>query len=48
MIKLIKKKFDIRFWVLVKSFSPLSVYIYDEAYLRISSESYQLNALNEK
>jgi hypothetical protein len=27
--KIYKKKFDIRFWVLVKSFTPLVVYIYD-------------------
>lgn len=45
MSKLVGKKFDIRFWVLVKSFSPFIAYIYDEAYLRISSDPYQLDCL---
>lgn len=40
--KLNNKKFDIRIWVLVKSFSPLQVFIYQEGYLRISQEDYQL------
>jgi len=29
MSRITKKKFDMRFWVLVKSFSPLTVYIYN-------------------
>lgn len=37
VLNIVKKKFDIRFWVLVKSFSPLIIYVYNEAYLRISS-----------
>lgn len=35
--KILRKKFDIRYWVFVKSFNPLCIYIYDQAYLRISS-----------
>ena len=47
--KIYKKKFDIRVWVLVKSFHPLVFYIYDEGYLRISASPYQLDSLsNEK
>jgi hypothetical protein len=34
--KLKSKKFDIRLWALVRSFSPLQVYVYHEGYLRIS------------
>ena len=34
------KKFDIRFWVLVKSFAPLDAYIFSEGYLRLSSKNY--------
>ena len=41
------RKFDIRVWVLVKSFSPLEVYIYDEGYLRISYENYKLDSIND-
>ena len=46
--KIYKRKFDIRIWVLVKSFSPLTVYIFEEGYLRISSSNYQLNSVSEK
>lgn len=42
MSKLDNKKFDIRLWVLVKSFCPLEAYIYEEGYLRISQDEYQL------
>lgn len=41
--RLVGKKFDIRLWVLVKSFSPLSVYVYEEGYLRLSSAPYHLD-----
>jgi hypothetical protein len=34
--KIQEKKFDIRLWVAVKSFSPLEAYIYEEGYLRIT------------
>ncbi len=35
--KIVNKKFDIRFWVLVKSLWPLDAYIFPEGYLRLSS-----------
>lgn len=35
--RILGKKFDIRLWVLVRSFTPLVIYVYDEAYLRISA-----------
>ncbi len=41
--KIIDRKFDIRFWVLVKSFVPLEAYIFGEGYLRLSSENYKFN-----
>lgn len=39
--KMVNKKFDIRFWVLVKSFAPLDAYIFSEGYLRLSLETYK-------
>ncbi len=36
------KKFDIRQWVLVKSFVPLRVYSFSTAYLRICSQDFDL------
>ena len=33
--------------MLVRSFSPLKIYIYHEGYLRVSSEDYQLLDLND-
>lgn len=43
--KMENKKFDIRMWVLVKSFCPLQAFIYSEGYLRLSREEYQLTHL---
>ena len=48
MRKLVNRKFDIRIWVLVTSFAPLSVFIYKEGYLRVSQESYQLHDLDSR
>ena len=42
------RKFDIRLWVLVKSFTPLDIYVYQEGYLRLSSQNYQLEALSDQ
>lgn len=36
------KKFDIRQWVLVKSFVPLKIYSFSSAYLRICSQDFDL------
>lgn len=40
---LCKKKFDIRQWVLVTSMDPLTIWIYDECYLRFGLEDYNMN-----
>lgn len=39
---LCKKKFDIRQWVLVKSFYPLKIYMFSTCYLRICSTEFNL------
>ncbi|XP_063404870.1 tubulin polyglutamylase TTLL7-like [Mytilus trossulus] len=38
-------KFDLRIYVAVPSFHPLSVYIYEEGIVRFSTEKYDLNTL---
>ncbi len=42
------KKFDIRQWVLVTSFSPLAVWFYDNSYLRFSWEDYDVKTLGDR
>ena len=37
---LFRKKFDIRLWVLVKSFKPLVVYSFSKGYLRLCAKQY--------
>lgn len=37
---LFKRKFDIRLWVLVKSFRPLVVYSFSKGYLRLCAKQY--------
>ena len=36
------RKFDLRQWVYVNSFDPLSVFIYKKAYLRICGAHFDL------
>jgi len=37
------RKFDIRQWVLVSSFNPLTIWIYEEPYMRFGAEDFDLN-----
>jgi hypothetical protein len=37
------RKFDIRQWVLLTCTSPLTVWLYDEPYLRFCAEEYTLS-----
>ena len=41
------KKFDIRQWVLVTSWEPLDVYVFDSAYIRLCSNDYTLSDLSD-
>jgi len=36
------RKFDLRQWVLVTSFDPLTVYVYGKAYLRLCGSEFDL------
>ena len=39
-------KFDMRIWVLVTSFDPLSIFFYNSCYCRICQEPYSLDSLD--
>ncbi len=35
-----KKQFDIRVWVLVSNFNPLTIWYFDECYVRFTADDY--------
>ena len=39
------KKFDMRIHVLIKSYEPLSIFVYDEGFFRSCQEEYDINDL---
>ena len=41
-----KKKFDIRQWVLITSIHPLTIWQWEEPYLRFSAENYDIENIN--
>ena len=42
------KKFDFRVWVVVPSWNPFQVYVYDECYVRLSSANFCLENFSDK
>ena len=42
------RKFDIRQWVLVRSFSPLKIYVFSSCYLRICNKPFDLGDLGDR
>lgn len=41
------RKFDIRQWVLVTSYDPLKVYLFDEFYVRLCGSKYDLSDISD-
>ena len=47
-LTVMRKKFDIRQWVLVTSWNPLTAWFYDRCYLRFGVEDYSIEDLKNK
>ena len=43
-----KRKFDIRQWVLITNWNPLTVWFYDDSYIRFSAEDYFMESFDNK
>jgi len=41
-------KFDIRQWVVISDLAPLTIWFFDECYIRFGAETYDINNLNKK
>lgn len=45
---ILNKKFDIRQWVVVTSWNPIRIWMFDECYLRFTSDDYDPARLHNK
>lgn len=45
---ILNRKFDIRQWILITDWNPLTIWIYDECYLRFTAEEYDPKDLENK
>lgn len=43
-----RRKFDIRQWVIATNFNPLTVWFYDECYIRFSAADYDAKEIGNK